>query len=92
MRNYLPHLKPSYCIIAFLASAFQAFGMYNVHAISGVTEGGILGLTLLLQNWFAISPSISGFVLTAACFLLGWRTLGKDFMGYSVFASSGFSL
>ena len=85
-------LKFSFCVIAFLSSAFQAFGMYNVHALSGVTEGGVLGLVLLIDHWFAISPAISGFVLNAACYLLGWRTLGKTFIGYSVIAAAGFSV
>ena len=74
-------LKFSYCIIAFLSSAFQAFGMYNVHALSGVTEGGVLGLTLLLEHHFSISPAVSGFLLNTACYILGWRTLGKEFIG-----------
>ena len=85
-------LKPSFCLIAFLSSAFQAFGMYNVHALSGVTEGGVLGLVLLIDHWFAISPAVSGFVLNAACYLLGWRTLGKTFIAYSVIAAAGFSV
>ena len=85
-------LKLSYCLIAFLSSAFQAFGMYNVHALSGVTEGGVLGLVLLIDHWFAISPAVSGFVLNAACYILGWRTLGKTFIGYSVIAAAGFSV
>jgi len=85
-------LKLSYCVIAFLSSAFQAFGMYNVHALSGVTEGGVLGLTLLIDHWFSISPAVSGFMLNAACYLLGWRTLGKTFIGYSVIAAAGFSV
>lgn len=84
-------LKLSYCIIAFLSSAFQAFGMYNVHALSGVTEGGVLGLVLLIDHWFAISPAVSGFLLNTACYILGWRTLGKTFIGYSVIAAAGFS-
>ena len=66
--------------------------MYNVHALSGVTEGGVLGLTLLIDHWFSISPAVSGFMLNAACYLLGWRTLGKTFIGYSVIAAAGFSV
>ena len=85
-------LKFPNCLIAFLASAFQAFGMYNVHALSGITEGGVLGLTLLLGHWFSISPAVSGFLMNAACYLLGWRALGKEFIGYSLIASLGFSL
>jgi len=83
--------KTSYCIIAFLASAFQAFGMYNIHALSGVTEGGVLGLVLLIDHWLNISPAISGFLLNTACYILGWRTLGKTFICYSIIAAAGFS-
>ena len=85
-------LKLSYCIIAFLASAFQAFGMYNVHSLAEVTEGGVLGLVLLIDHWTGVSPAVSGFVLNAACYILGWRTLGKTFIGYSVIAAAGFSI
>ena len=81
-----------YCLIAFLSSAFQAFGMYNVHSVSQITEGGVLGMTLLLEHWLTLSPAISGFVLNAACYLLGWRTLGKRFIGYSLVAAAGFSV
>ena len=79
------------CAIAALGSAIQAFGLYNIHSISGVTEGGILGLTLLLHHWFGISPSISGLVLNAACYIGGWRTLGRSFLFYSILAGGGFS-
>ncbi len=84
-------LKFSYCIIAFLSSAFQALGMYNVHALSGVTEGGVLGLVLLIDHWTGVSPAVSGFVLNAACYALGWRTLGRSFILYSLIAAGGFS-
>ena len=85
-------LKFSHCLIAFFSSVFQAFGMYNIHALSGVTEGGVLGATLLIDHWLGISPAVSGFVLNAACYILGWRTLGKTFIGYSIIAALGFSL
>ena len=85
-------LKPANCLVAFFSSAFQAFGIYNIHALSNVTEGGIFGLTLLIQHWFSISPAVSSFVLNAACYALGWRTLGKEFIGYSVIAACGYSI
>ena len=84
-------LQPRNCLTVFLASAFQAFGIYHIHALSDVTEGGVLGATLLLHHWFGISPALSGFVLTALCFFLGWRTLGHNFIGYSFLAALGFS-
>lgn len=66
--------------------------MYNVHALSGVTEGGIYGLVLLLDHWLHISPSISLFVLNVICYALGWKVLGRSFIGYSVVASLGYSV
>ena len=80
------------CAIAALGSAIQAFGLYNVHSISGVTEGGILGLTLLLHHWFGISPALSSLVLNAACYILGAAVLGKSFVVMSVVAGGSFSV
>ena len=85
-------LKPVNCLIAFLSSAFQAFGIYNVHALADVTEGGVLGATLLLEYWLHISPAFSSFVMNAACYLLGWKTLGKEFIAYSLIAACGYSV
>ena len=79
-------------VTAFLSSAFQAFGMYNIHAVADVTEGGVLGLTLLLEQWFAISPALSGLFLNGICYFLGWRTFGKEFIYLSMVAASGFSV
>lgn len=86
-----PKLKLSSCFIAFFASGFQAFGMYNIHALSGVTEGGIFGLILLLDHWFGFSPAVTSFILNVLCYGLGWKILGKDFIGYSVVAAAGYS-
>ena len=88
----IPKLRLSNCIIAFFASAFQAFGMYNVHALSGVTEGGVLGAVLLIDHWLGISPALSSLILNAACYALGWKTLGRSFIAYSLIAACGYSL
>ena len=87
----LPKLKPTHCITAFLASGFQAFGIYNVHAVADVTEGGVLGATLLLEHWLGISPAITSFLLNTLCFALGWKVLGKTFLAYSFLAALGYS-
>lgn len=80
----IPKLKLSNCIVLLLGSIIQAVGIYNIHALSNVTEGGVLGMTLLLQYWLYISPAVSSFVLNLACYALGWRALGKEFIGYSL--------
>ena len=85
-------IKPLYCLIAAVSSTVLAFGLYHVHSFSGVTEGGVLGMTLLLQHWLSLSPAVSGFVLTAACYALGWRVLGRKFVVYSVVSTASFSV
>ena len=79
-------------VIAFAGSVVVAFAMYNIHAAAGLTEGGILGLTLLLYNLFGLSPALTSLGLNALCYVLGWRTLGRDFLLYSAIATAGFSL
>lgn len=80
------------CFLALVGAAIQAVGVSNIHAFSGVTEGGVLGATLLINYWLHISPAITSLVLNGACYLLGWRTLGKEFIWYSILAGGGFSV
>ena len=87
----LARIKPKNCLSIILGSAILAFGLYNIHSISGVTEGGVLGLTLLLEHWLGISPSVSGLVLNGACYLLGFKLMGGEFILYSIIAGGGFS-
>ena len=86
------HLKGKKCITLLLGSAILAFGLYHVHAQSGITEGGILGMTLLLQHWFSISPAWSALVMNGLCYGLGAIILGREFILSSVIAGAGFSL
>ena len=85
-------IKPKHTLILFFASAFQAFGMYNIHALADITEGGVLGAVLLIEHWLHISPAISSFLLNAACFLFGFRVLGKKFIVSSFIAALGYSV
>lgn len=80
------------CLLALLGSLILAFGLYNVHSISNVTEGGVLGMTLLLNHWFNISPAISSLIMNGFCFILGFKTLGFIFLIYSLVSSVGFSV
>ena len=36
--------------VLLLGAAILSFGLFNVHSQSGVTEGGVLGTTLLLLS------------------------------------------
>lgn len=75
-----------------MGSGILAFGLYHIHSVSAVTEGGVLGLSLLLDYWTGLSPALSGLILNALCYLLGWKLLGKQFLAYSAIAAGGFSV
>ena len=88
----LPKLRISNCFVQLVGSVIQPIGIYNIHSHADVTEGGVLGLTLLLQHWFEISPAVSSLVLNLVRYAIGWRTLGKEFIGYSLVSICIYSL
>lgn len=92
IRSLFKNIKPKSILLILLGSAVTAFGMYNIHDISDITEGGIFGLDLLLEYHFGISPAYTNLIFTALCFFLGWRALGRDFIVCSAFSTLSFSL
>lgn len=85
-------IKTKDILISVIGSIILAFGLYNIHSVSNVTEGGVLGATLLIKRWFHISPAVSGAVLNIMCYALGVRTLGKKFIFYSLVSTVAFSV
>lgn len=74
-------------ILILLGTLILSFGLYNVHDRSLITEGGILGLSLLFGHWSAISPGIFSVILDVICYVLAYKYLGKTFIKKSLFAS-----
>ena len=88
----MPKISWKNVLLCLVGSAILSFGLYNIHSLSGVTEGGILGATLLLQHWLHLSPAVTGFIMNAICYYIGWRLLGSSLIAYSIVAGGGFSL
>lgn len=68
-----------------------AFGMFNIHSRCDITEGGVLGLTLLVYRWFGISPGITSFIVDGTLFCTGILFFGKRFLAGSLMASVCYS-
>ncbi|MEG1811081.1 MAG: YitT family protein [Clostridia bacterium] len=79
-------------VIMMIGVGILGFGLFNIHNQSKITEGGILGLTLLINNWFGISPGVSGICIDAICYFIGYKMLGKNFLENALFASICFSI
>ena len=70
-------------------TAICSFGIYNVHDQSGITEGGALGLVLLLNHWFGHAhPPLRHPIIDIVCHALAFRALGRHFLrGYPAFST-----
>ena len=75
-----------------LGACILSFGIYNIHSRCQITEGGELGMELLLRYWFGISPALTALVLDAVCYAVGIRVLGRRFIPYAAAATICYSL
>ena len=81
--------KKVICIIA--GTAILSFGIYNIHQQTAISEGGVLGMILLLNHWMGISPAILSPVLDCLCYLFAIKYLGKDFLKVTIATSISLS-
>lgn len=86
IKKYIKNL-----ILIVLGSCILAFGSFNFNYQNGVTEGGVLGLLLLIKNIFDISPSITSLIIDLSLFAFGAKFFGKQFLILSIFSSLSFS-
>lgn len=87
----LTGLTVSNFLFICLGSAVIAFAIVNVHDPSRITEGGILGLSLLLKKLFNINQAISSTLLDGLCFVLAFALIGKQFLKSSAVATLAYS-
>lgn len=59
-----------------LGTAIFAFGLLYFIIPNQLMEGGVTGITVLLNYAFDISPSLSTLVINIPLFILGWKVLG----------------
>ena len=74
-------------LFILLGAMISSFGIYNIHQRVDITEGGVLGLMLLVEHWLGYSPAYITPVLDAACYLLAFRFLGGGFIRTSVLST-----
>ena len=79
-------------LMILLGAAICSFGIHNIHQRTGITEGGVIGMMLLVEHWLGFSPAYITPVLDIACYLLAWRYLGAGFIKVSVVSTLSVSL
>lgn len=74
--------------IILLGAMICSFGIHNIHQRTNITEGGMIGLMLLVEHWLKISPAYITPVLDVACYLLAFRFLGGNFIKISILSTA----
>ena len=77
--------------LILLGAAITSFGLYNIHQQTSITEGGVMGMMLLINHWLGISSSLITPVLDLACYGLAFRYLGGQFIKISILSTMGVS-
>ena len=80
-------------LLIFLGAMICTFGIHNIHQRTNITEGGVIGLMLLVEHWLKISPAYITSILDIICYLLAFKFLGGNFIKISIISTvfvSGF--
>lgn len=75
-------------ILIMVGAMICSFGIHNIHQQTSITEGGVIGLMLLIEHWMEFSPAYITPVLDLSCYLLAWKYLGGQFIKISLISTS----
>jgi uncharacterized membrane-anchored protein YitT (DUF2179 family) len=74
-----------------LGTAIYSFSLHYFVISNELMEGGVTGIALLINYAAFIPPSITTLLLNIPLFLIGWRTLGRQSMLYSLWGTISLS-
>lgn len=78
--------------MVFLGNFIMAFSLVNIHIPSQVSEGGVIGLSIIANKVFGIPPASVSFVLDMALYVLGFLILKNGFLRRAIFSTIIYSL
>ena len=79
-------------LLIILGAAVCSFGIHNIHQRTAITEGGVIGMMLLIDRWLGLPPAVITPVLDITCYALAFRYLGGQFIKISVIPTLSVSL
>ena len=79
-------------LLIILGAAVCSVGIHNIHQRTAITEGGVIGMMLLIDRWLGLPPAVITPVLDITCYVLAFRYLGGQFIKISVISTLSVSL
>ena len=80
IRRALGRFTAKRIAMILLGAAILSFGIHNIHQRTAITEGGVIGLVLLINHWLGVPASVASPLLDAASYALAFKFLGWDFL------------
>ena len=59
IRRALGRFTAKRIAMILLGAAILSFGIHNIHQRTAITEGGIIGLVLLINHWLGVPASVA---------------------------------
>lgn len=78
--------------LMLVGNFIMAFALVNIHIPSKITEGGVIGLSILINKLFGIELPLISFICDSSLYFLGFLLLTKGFLRKSLFSSISFAL
>lgn len=78
-------------LMILLGTFIEACSYYHINFQNSLSEGGFMGISLLVKYVLDISPAITMIILDIPIFILGLKFMGRKFLIYSLFAAVSFS-
>lgn len=75
-------------LFIMIGTMILTFGVYNIHQQSNVTEGGVIGLVVLLHHVTKIPTAVISPLLDIICYGLAFKYLGVSFLIMSGISSA----
>ena len=66
IRRALGRFTAKRIAMILLGTAILSFGIHNIHQRTAITEGGVIGLVLLINHWLGVPASVASPLLDAA--------------------------
>ena len=87
IKKFVSNFTPHRLFWLVLGTAILSFGIHNIHQRAAITEGGVIGLVLLMNHWLGIPASIASPLLDFISYALAFKFLGLDFILTAAVAS-----
>ncbi|WP_148932686.1 YitT family protein [Paenibacillus methanolicus] len=78
-------------IAIVIGAAIMGFGINYFNIANGLAEGGIMGVSLILNYLLGWNPGLSSFLINIPLLLIGWKVMGRTSFIYAIIGAVSLS-